>query len=101
MPKVVITHKVADVETWLSFKSERAAAIGHLGGTKTSWTTWTWAVAAKLQLPAKWTTSMQRSSPCSHHRQSSAQPWRSTAWCHRSPSSSPGRWIRPPPCSVE
>jgi hypothetical protein len=33
MPKVVITHKVADVETWLSFKSERAAAIGNLGGT--------------------------------------------------------------------
>jgi hypothetical protein len=33
MPKVVITHKVADVEKWLSFKSERAAAIGNLGGT--------------------------------------------------------------------
>jgi hypothetical protein len=33
MPKVVITHKVADVEKWLSFKSERAAAIGDLGGT--------------------------------------------------------------------
>jgi hypothetical protein len=33
MPKVVITHKVADVEKWRSFKSERAAAIGNLGGT--------------------------------------------------------------------
>lgn len=32
MPKVVITHKVADVNTWLSFKSERAAAISNLGG---------------------------------------------------------------------
>jgi hypothetical protein len=33
MPKIVITHKVADVEKWLGFKSERAAAIGDLGGT--------------------------------------------------------------------
>jgi hypothetical protein len=33
MPKVVITHKVADVEKWLGFKAERAAAIGMLGGT--------------------------------------------------------------------
>ncbi|HEY6319846.1 MAG TPA: hypothetical protein VI462_18395 [Acidimicrobiia bacterium] len=33
MPKLVITHRVADVENWLSFKSERAAAIGNLGGT--------------------------------------------------------------------
>jgi hypothetical protein len=33
MPKVVITHKVADVEKWLTFKSERAAAVGSLGGT--------------------------------------------------------------------
>ncbi|MEO7554999.1 MAG: hypothetical protein ABIV94_00165 [Acidimicrobiales bacterium] len=33
MPKVVITHGVADVEKWLGFKAERAAAIGMLGGT--------------------------------------------------------------------
>jgi hypothetical protein len=33
MPKVVITHRVADVEKWLGFKEERAAAIGTLGGT--------------------------------------------------------------------
>jgi hypothetical protein len=33
MPKIVISHKVVDVEKWLSFKSERAAAIGGLGGT--------------------------------------------------------------------
>jgi hypothetical protein len=31
--KVVITHNVADVEKWLGFKAERAAAIGSLGGT--------------------------------------------------------------------
>ena len=33
MPKVVITHNVSDVDTWLQFKSERADAIGMLGGT--------------------------------------------------------------------
>ena len=33
MPKVVITHNVADVATWLGFKSERAEAIGTLGGS--------------------------------------------------------------------
>lgn len=33
MAKVVITHNVADVDKWLSFKTERAAAIGQLGGT--------------------------------------------------------------------
>jgi hypothetical protein len=33
MPKVVITHNVADVDKWLSFKSERAEAIGQIGGT--------------------------------------------------------------------
>ncbi|HTU38255.1 MAG TPA: hypothetical protein VMF35_09565 [Acidimicrobiales bacterium] len=33
MPSVVITHKVADVEKWLNFKSERASASGSLGGT--------------------------------------------------------------------
>ncbi len=32
MPKVIVTHGVADVETWLQFKSERADAIGSLGG---------------------------------------------------------------------
>ncbi len=33
MPKVVIVHNVADVDTWLGFKAERAAAIGNIGGT--------------------------------------------------------------------
>jgi hypothetical protein len=33
MPKIVITHSVADVETWLNGKSERAAAIGNMGAT--------------------------------------------------------------------
>jgi hypothetical protein len=33
MPKIVITHNVADVEKWLGFKAERAEAIGALGGT--------------------------------------------------------------------
>ena len=33
MPKVVITHNVGDVDTWLQFKSERADAIGQLGGS--------------------------------------------------------------------
>jgi hypothetical protein len=33
MAKVVVTHNVTDVDTWLSFKAERAAAIGNLGGT--------------------------------------------------------------------
>ena len=32
MPKLVVTHDVADVDTWLTFKSERADAIGRLGG---------------------------------------------------------------------
>jgi hypothetical protein len=32
MPKLVITHDVADVDTWLTFKSERADAVGRLGG---------------------------------------------------------------------
>lgn len=31
MPKIVITHNVADVAEWLGFKSERADAIGALG----------------------------------------------------------------------
>jgi hypothetical protein len=33
MPKLVITHSVVDMERWLRGKSERAAAIGALGGT--------------------------------------------------------------------
>ena len=33
MPKMVITHAVADVETWLGFHDERAEAIGGLGGS--------------------------------------------------------------------
>ena len=33
MPKIVITHNVADVDTWLKGKSEREAAIGNMGAT--------------------------------------------------------------------
>ena len=33
MSKLVITHDVADVDAWLSFASERADAIGGMGGT--------------------------------------------------------------------
>jgi hypothetical protein len=33
MPKVVVTHNVADVDKWLQFKSERADAIAALGGS--------------------------------------------------------------------
>lgn len=33
MPKLVITHAVADVDTWLGFKAERAEAVEGLGGT--------------------------------------------------------------------
>ena len=33
MPKVVVTHNVADVAAWLGFHAERAEAIGGLGGT--------------------------------------------------------------------
>ncbi len=33
MPKIVVTHDVADVDTWLQFTGERADAIGMLGGT--------------------------------------------------------------------
>lgn len=32
MPKMVITHKVEDVERWLKGKAERAEAFAHLGG---------------------------------------------------------------------
>jgi hypothetical protein len=33
MPKIVITHGVADVDKWLGFKAERAEAIAGLGGS--------------------------------------------------------------------
>jgi hypothetical protein len=33
MPKMVITHNVADVDKWLGFKAERAEAFGGFGGT--------------------------------------------------------------------
>jgi len=33
MPKMIITHSVVDVDTWLQFKSERADAISAMGGT--------------------------------------------------------------------
>lgn len=33
MPKMVVTHSVADIETWLKGKSERADAIGAMGGS--------------------------------------------------------------------
>lgn len=33
MPKMVITHSVADVDKWLGFKAERADAVAGLGGT--------------------------------------------------------------------
>jgi hypothetical protein len=33
MPKIVITHNVTDVDTWLKGKSERAEAIGNMGAT--------------------------------------------------------------------
>jgi hypothetical protein len=32
MPKMVITHDVADVDTWLTFTSERADAVSGMGG---------------------------------------------------------------------
>ena len=34
MPKIVITHDVADVDTWLKYQAERADAISALGGRK-------------------------------------------------------------------
>ena len=33
MSKLVITHDVDDVDAWLTFASERADAIGAMGGT--------------------------------------------------------------------
>jgi hypothetical protein len=32
MPKVVVTHSVAELDNWLKGKSERAEAIGGMGG---------------------------------------------------------------------
>ncbi|HVA08702.1 MAG TPA: hypothetical protein VNG12_18365 [Acidimicrobiales bacterium] len=32
MRKMVITHGVADVETWLSFKQERVESVAAIGG---------------------------------------------------------------------
>jgi len=32
MTKIIITHDVTDVDSWLAFKSERAQAIGGMGG---------------------------------------------------------------------
>lgn len=33
MPRMVITHPVADIDKWLGFKAERAEAIEGVGGT--------------------------------------------------------------------
>ena len=33
MAHVILTHAVEDVKRWLSFKHERAASIGAMGGT--------------------------------------------------------------------
>ena len=33
MPKVIVTHDVADVEAWLKGKADRAEAIGTMGGS--------------------------------------------------------------------
>ena len=33
MPKIVVIHDVVDVDKWLEYKSERAEAIGALGGS--------------------------------------------------------------------
>ena len=32
MPRMIITHNVADVDNWLKFKAERSAAISSMGG---------------------------------------------------------------------
>jgi hypothetical protein len=32
MPRMVVTHNVVDVDAWLKGKSERANAIGAMGG---------------------------------------------------------------------
>ena len=33
MTKLILTHAVEDVERWLSFKGERAASLGAMGGS--------------------------------------------------------------------
>ena len=33
MPRIIVVHDVVDVDNWLEFKSERADAVGMLGGT--------------------------------------------------------------------
>ena len=33
MSKVIVTHRVVDVDNWLSFKEARASAIASLGGS--------------------------------------------------------------------
>jgi hypothetical protein len=33
MSKMVVIHNVADIDTWLEFKEERANSIGTVGGT--------------------------------------------------------------------
>ena len=33
MTKLILTHAVEDVERWLSFKGERSASIGAMGGS--------------------------------------------------------------------
>ena len=33
MPKVIITHDVADLDTWLKGKADRAEAIATMGGS--------------------------------------------------------------------
>lgn len=33
MPRIVVTHDVADVAEWLKYKSERADAIAKMGGS--------------------------------------------------------------------
>ena len=33
MPRMIITHNVVDVASWLSFKEERAGAISAMGGS--------------------------------------------------------------------
>ena len=34
MPRMIITHNVVDVASWLSFKEERAGAISAMGGSQ-------------------------------------------------------------------
>jgi hypothetical protein len=37
MPRMVITHDVADIDRWLKGKAERAAAIGSAGTNVTDY----------------------------------------------------------------